>query len=322
MNKPEPKIIPEKLLELLATQTTQKITPAINTLVDAARNNHGDSVRAVLFYGSCLRSGDVDDGLADLYLLVDDYHAAFDGRTLAFFNQLLPPNVFYLEVPFQGRTLRAKYAVLTLADFRNGTENWFHSYLWGRFSQKCGLIYSHNKQTTTEVMESLAGAVTTFISHALPQMESPFTARDLWARGLSLSYRSELRTEQADGAARLFDSDPDYYQQLTQIALENPCFSVTTDTDTTPCCYQITTSEKNRRLNRISWRVRAFQGKLLSVLRLAKGLFTFKGGIDYILWKIERHSGVRIEVSPALKRIPLLAVPVIFWRLFRRGAFR
>jgi hypothetical protein len=276
----------------------------------------------VLFYGSCLRSGDVDDGLADLYLLVDDYRAAFKNRTLAFFNQLLPPNVFYLEVPFQGRTLRAKYAVLTLADFRNGTENWFHSYLWGRFAQKCGLIYSHSEQITTEVMESLACAVRTFISHALPQMESPFSARDLWARGLSLSYRSELRTEQADGAARLFDSDPDYYQELTRAALENPRFRVTTNADATPCYYQIITSEKNRKVSNIAWKVRAIQGKILSILRLAKGLLTFKGGVDYILWKIERHSGVSIEVSPTLKRIPPLAVLVIFWRLFRRGAFR
>lgn len=322
MKKPEPEDIPEKLLDLLTAQTTQKITPAISALVDAARSNHGESVRAVLFYGSCLRSGDVDDGLADLYLLVDDYRAAFKNRALAFFNQLLPPNVFYLEVPFQGRILRAKYAVLTLVDFRNGTESWFHSYLWGRFAQKCGLIYSHSEQVTAEVMESLAGAVTTFISHALPQMESPFSARDLWARGLSLSYRSELRTEQADGAARLFDSDPDYYQELTQAALETNRFSVTTDTNVTPHCYQVVTSEKERRVNSRSWRIRAFQGKILSVLRLAKGLMTFKGGVDYILWKIERHSGVSIEVSPTLKRIPPLAILVIFWRLFRRGAFR
>jgi len=314
--------ISKKLLDLLKEQTTQTITPAISALVDAARNNHGDSVRAVLFYGSCLRSGDVDDGLADLYLLVDDYRAAFKNRTLAFFNHLLPPNVFYLEVPFQGRLLRAKYAVLTLDDFRNGTERWFHSYLWGRFSQRCGLIYSHSDEVTAEVLESLAGAVMTFISHALPQMDSTFGARDLWARGLCLSYRSELRTEQSDGAARLFDSDPDYYQELTQVALESTRFNVTIHTEITPPNYQVKISAEEQRRNRIGWRVRAFQGKILSILRLLKGLLTFKGGIDYILWKIERHSGVRIEVGPTLKRIPPLAILVIFWRLFRRGAFR
>ena len=113
--------IPGQLLSLIRTQSTQAIPPDIGALADAARRQHGDSVRAVLFYGSCLRSGNVYDGLADLYLLVDDYSAAFESRTLAYFNKLLPPNVFYLELPYQGHTLRAKYAVLTLADFRKGT---------------------------------------------------------------------------------------------------------------------------------------------------------------------------------------------------------
>jgi len=109
---------------------------------------------------------------------------------------------------------------------------------------------------------------------------------------------------------------------LTRAAFENPRFGVTTNADATPCCYQVITSEKNRKVSNITWKVRAIQGKILSILRLAKGLLTFKGGVDYILWKIERHSGISIEVSPTLKRIPPLAVLVIFWRLFRRGAFR
>jgi hypothetical protein len=53
-----------------------------------------------------------------------------------------------------------------------------------------------------------------------------------------------------------------------------------------------------------------------------KGALTFKGGLDYILWKIERHSGVRVEVGPKLRRLPPLAILVVFWRLYRKGAFR
>jgi hypothetical protein len=64
------------------------------------------------------------------------------------------------------------------------------------------------------------------------------------------------------------------------------------------------------------------QGKCLSALRLLKALLTFENGLDYALWKIERHSNVRVEVSPLLRRIPPLAVLVIFWKLFRKGAFR
>jgi hypothetical protein len=42
----------------------------------------------------------------------------------------------------------------------------------------------------------------------------------------------------------------------------------------------------------------------------------------YILWKIERHSGVKATATPWQRRHPLLAAPGLAWRLYRRGAFR
>jgi hypothetical protein len=314
--------IPEQLLGLVRVQSTQDVPPGITALADAARSLHGESVRAVLLYGSTLRTGNVHDGLADLYLLVDDYRQAFVNRPLAFLNWLLPPNVFYLEVPFQGQVLRAKYAILTFSDFRKGAECWFHSYLWGRFSQKSVLVYTHGDLVTRQVQEILATAVTTFVRRTLPQMEASFSARDLWARGLSLSYRAELRSEQPEGSARLFDADPEYYESLTNSLLEGSPYVLHIKTDTDPNCYQMQIPPRVRHLNGIAWRARILQGKLLSILRLLKGLLTFKGGIEYILWKIERHSGVRIEIGAKLRQVPPLAIIIIFWRLYRRNAFR
>ncbi len=43
-------------------------------------------------------------------------------------------------------------------------------------------------------------------------------------------------------------------------------------------------------------------------------------GMDYVAWKIERHSGVRIEVAPWQRRFPLLAAPGLYWKLRRREA--
>jgi hypothetical protein len=322
MNRTEKMNAPDQILDLVRAQSGQELPPGMDVLADTLRQLHGESVRAVLFYGSCLRSGNLYDGLADLYLLVDDYRSAFNGRTLALLNWILPPNVFYLEMPFQGQILRAKYAVLSLADFRKGTGRWFHSYLWGRFSQKSGLIYVYDDLVAHQVQEALAVAVVTFIARTLPQMEASFSARDLWARGLSLSYRSELRTEQAEESVRLFDADPDYYQALTSSALKVSPFIVDINTDLASHSYQVQIPSQIRRLNWVAWRARALQGKMLSATRLLKGLLTFKGGMDYILWKIERHSGVCVEVGPNLRRVPPIAILVILWRLYRRDAFR
>ena len=64
------------------------------------------------------------------------------------------------------------------------------------------------------------------------------------------------------------------------------------------------------------------QGKLLSILRLTKALFTFEGGLDYIAWKLERHSGQPIEIPPRVRRWPLVFVWGFMWKLYRRGVFR
>jgi hypothetical protein len=58
------------------------------------------------------------------------------------------------------------------------------------------------------------------------------------------------------------------------------------------------------------------------VLRLVKAVFTFDGGADYVAWKIQRHSGVRVDISDWQRRHPLLASPVLAIRYWRRGAFR
>jgi len=72
----------------------------------------------------------------------------------------------------------------------------------------------------------------------------------------------------------------------------------------------------------LGWFVRRLQGKLLSLLRLMKATFTFQGGIDYIAWKLERHTGVAIEVTPKMRRHPLLYSWGLLWRLYRRKVFR
>jgi len=58
------------------------------------------------------------------------------------------------------------------------------------------------------------------------------------------------------------------------------------------------------------------------VLRLLKAALTFDRGMDYVVWKVERHSGVRLEVAPWERRFPLLAAPGLYCRLRRRGLLR
>jgi hypothetical protein len=49
---------------------------------------------------------------------------------------------------------------------------------------------------------------------------------------------------------------------------------------------------------------------------------TFAGGADYIAWKINRHAGAKIALTPWQRRHPLLAGISLLPRLLRSGAIR
>lgn len=311
------------LLPLVRKQTSRPVPTGIEALRAEILTRYGRATAAVLFYGSCFRKGDAFDGLVDLYVLVDNYRSAYRRSLHAVFNKLLPPNVYYLEVAYKGKILRAKYTVISVADFQRGTSlDWFHSYIWGRFAQPTGILYVRNEQTAEVVHAALAQSVVTFMTRALPLVSEQFGARDVWHLGLLYSYRSELRAERPEKLMRLFEAAPLHYEQMTEAAMDLIPYRIDRLTDTEPPRYHAHISSRKRLGNRWAWRLRFVQGKILSVLRLLKALFTFKGGVDYVLWKIERHSGVAIEVAPRLRRLPVVGICVIFWRLYRRGAFR
>jgi hypothetical protein len=190
--------------------------------------------------------------------------------------------------------------------------------LWGRFSQPAGIVYARDEAAAAAVSEALARAVMTLITRVLPCLPGWFTSRDLWRRGLELSYRAELRSEQSHRQVRLYDANSAYFDTVTRPALGALPWPVTQS----EAGYRATVPMTLRKACIAAWRLRRLQGKLLSALRLAKGMLTFEGGVEYVRWKIERHTGVTADVAPRLRRIPLLAAGVLAWRVYRRGGFR
>jgi hypothetical protein len=314
--------IPEAMLSVVRQRASLPAASAVTELADTARARYGQCVQAVLFYGSCLRSGDDRGGMVDLYVVVDRYRHAYRSRVWAFLNKLLPPNVFYLEIPTDERVVRAKYAVLSLADLESGVSpDWFHSYLWGRFAQPTALLYAAGPETAERVHAALGQAVVTFLTRVMPCLPEEFDVKDLWLKGLSLSYRAELRAERPEKLIGLYQAASDYYEKVTAAALPALPFPVE-PLEGAGRRHASRISFAHRMVCRTAWKLRSFQGKVLSLLRLLKGAFTFAGGLDYLLWKIERHSGVTIEVPPRLRQRPIAAVCVLAWRLYRKGGFR
>jgi hypothetical protein len=287
--------------------------PAALALADAIRTRHG-AIAAMLFYGSCLRqpaaAAAPPDGILDFYVVVDRYRDAYPGRLLALANRVLPPNVFHVATRWRGEPVRAKYAVISMAQFRRGLSRAsLQTSLWARFAQPCRLVWARDEAARAAIGAALADAVITMVAAVAPLVERRFDAEQLWLRGFRETYRAELRTEGAARPRDLYDIDRARYDAITPWALAAAGFAAD---DAAP----------HARLAEVRWAGRRVLGKTLSVLRLIKSAFTFDGGVDYILWKIERHSGVRLPVSPWQRRHPLLASPVFLWRLYRLGAIR
>ncbi len=295
--------------------------PGIRSLVEEIKQKHGDALEAILVYGSWLRGK--RDTMLDFYVLVEDYRT-LDSAWQGWMCRLLPPNVYHIhqqedEPVKSGSGLRAKYALLTLKRFRKCMQKDFHSYFWARFAQPCEVLYARDEASRAILTDALNTATATFIRRVLPAMGDRFSSADLWTRGLALTYQCELRTESSNRGESIYAFDPARYDAVTnEFAIQNDTLSQAGGENH----YQNLSSAMSRNLSPLLWWVRRVQGKLLSMLRLAKAAFTFNEPLEYLLWKIERHSGLYIEPTPRQLKHPLIFAWPLLWKLYRQGAFR
>jgi len=285
---------------------------SLEPLLNEIRQRHGTAVQAILVYGSWLRGK--RDTMLDFYVLVDDYQT-LDSVWQGWMCRLLPPNVYHIH---HGE-LRAKYALLTLDRFCHAMQHDFHSYFWARFAQACEILYARDEATKTTLENAFKTAAKTFVRYVTPTLPDPFTSRELWTGGLSQTYRCELRTESSNRAESLYDFNPGWYDGLTRsLAGTEAILSASGQHDV----YSNHCSSITRRFSSSSWWLRRMQGKLLSLLRLFKAAFTFNDPLQYLLWKVERHTGIYIEPSARQLRHPLIFAWPLLWKLYRQGAFR
>jgi len=294
---------------------------SIQPLLDEIRQKHGDALLAILVYGSWLRGK--RDTMLDFYVLVEDYRT-LDSAWQGFMCRLLPPNVYHIhhkndDPTTEGPELRAKYALLTLARFRKAMQHDFHSYFWARFAQPCEIMYVRDAATRADLTESLRNAATTFVKRVLPAMDERFSSAELWTRGLALTYQCELRTESSTRGESIYEYNPAFYDGVTRdYAIE----SATLSNQGIENQYSNRCSMSSRKWSSFSWWLRRVQGKLLSVLRLIKAAVTFNEPLEYLLWKIKRHTGIYIEPTQRQLRYPLVFAWPLLWKLYRQGAFR
>lgn len=289
----------------------------VAALVGKIRHRHGPSLAAVLLYGSYIRGK--RDTILDFYALLDTYRGAFPRSWHGWVNRILPPNVYHIQAQTSNQTVHAKYATVTMERFEKAVTKDHHSYFWARFAQPCALVFVRDETTREHIIDALLDAARTFVSRVLPMVPNEFDARTLWTRGFALTYACELRSESSSYGETLYRAYAPYLNALTAAmsGADAPFYAPTNGQD-----YRNRDNAGARWRTAAGWRLRRFQGKILSAARLSKSALTFNDSLDYVLWKIGRHSGVYIEPTARQRRYPLIFAWGLLWRVYRRGGFR
>lgn len=295
------------LQDLIAIESRAEAFAAAQAMVAHLKKTYGDGVRAVVFYGSCLRLGTDENLMLDFYVLVDRMSEAVSNPVSAALGTVLPPNVYYHECAFKDRMVRAKVAVMTLGGFARGTDgSTLASALWARFAQPAAIVYAKDETARTTVERALARAVKTLLAKTAPLMDGPHTTRDLWVKAFQATYRAELRPEPPSKAEELVSLQEARFAQVGEAAARE--LGLNLDNTTGPDTRAVW-----------AWRIRRWWGRTLNALRLIKAAFTFSGGLDYAVWKIERHSGVKIELTDRDRAHPVLTGLRLLFRVKRDG---
>jgi hypothetical protein len=305
------------LQQLISEELGVAALPQVHSFAAHIAGQYPDAARAVLFYGSCLRTEQLEGLMLDFYLIVSDYEAAYGKGWLATWNRRLPPNVF----PFEHDGLIAKVAVLSEKDFHDlNRADASAVSVWARFAQPSRLVWAADDAARKTAALAISGAAPTLLNGALAHMVNEDDVLALWELGFALTYGAELRAERKDRPASVIEFDPDRYRAFGKAALlHTPIPNALAEDGKVRL---LPDPERRAHREKQRWPALRRRGKLLTVARLAKAAFTYAGGIDYLAWKINRHAGTKIEIKPWQRRWPLVAALVLVPKLLMKGAVR
>lgn len=286
------------LAERIAARLSAPVDPAVADFARALADAAG--AVAVLFYGSNLRTGSLD-GVLDFYLLLPGLQES-----------AIWPRVSYHERFHDGMTLRAKVATMRLETFAKAASGELtDTTIWARFVQPSALIWAADEAARAGVIAAIAAAAITAARLAAALGPASGTAEDYWRALFRATYSAEFRVEKAGRENDILSVNADHFAGLLPLALD--AAGIDPGLEGTTLTPRLAPAERARVL--AWWKRRRRLGKPLNLLRLVKASTTFEGAARYAAWKIERHTGMPVKLTPFRERYPLLAAPQVLWDL-------
>ena len=293
------------LADRIAAKAAAQVDPAISAF--AARLAEEAGALAVLFYGSNFRTGSLE-GVLDYYVLLPG------GQ-----REKIWPRVSYREWDHDGATLRAKIATLALSTFTEAAQGeLLDTTIWARFVQPSALVWHRDDAARQATLEALAEAAQTAARLAATLGPDRGSGDDFWRALFRATYQAEFRVEKTGREDSILSVNAEHFEGLLPLALDAQGIAFEHEAG----LIVPKLGGRERQLLRQWWGRRRRMGKPLNILRLLKASTTFDGAARYAAWKIERHTGVPVELTPWRERHPVLAAPVVLWRVWRERGKR
>ena len=290
----------ETLEERVAAGLTREIRPEVS---DYARKL-GEEAGActVLFYGSNLRTGSLE-GVLDFYVLLPGPQ-----------QERIWPRVSYREWEREGEVLRAKIATMSLEKFAEAARGRSRdTTIWTRFVQPSALIWASGENARDQTLAAVAQAARTASRFAAVLGPQRGSAEDYWRALFQATYRAEFRVEKPGREDSILSVNAAHFDGLLPLAWQAE--GIAFEREGGMLAPRLDPAARGRIAK--AWKRQERMGKALNILRLAKATTTFEGAARYGAWKLERHTGIALEVTPFREEHPLLAMPGAAWDLWR-----
>ena len=289
----------------------------------------GTQLRAVLLYGSQLFGAAPDRYSAhDLVVVVEDYLGTYrelrsHGVThrppslMASLAWLLPPSVIAFS-PEGAAGPIAKCLIISARDFeRELSARSRDHFMISRMIQEIGVLYVKDAATERWVDEALEGARRTVLDWAAPYVATPFCAESLTREMIAICYRSEIRPESGSRASSVYEAQRAYLVETYEKLLADACIegTVVREGNEYRSAFRPGPMARLRRSAYFTY------SKLRVTARWIKHMLTFENWLPYLLRKVERRTGMRVELTPLETRWPLIFLwPHLFLVLRNRPA--
>jgi hypothetical protein len=292
----------------------------------------GPTTAAILHYGSRAQGRQPRaDSAYDYFIIVDEYRAAYESlaatvgtsfspRLAAGLSHVLPPNVISITERDTGR--RAKCCVISLADFmRACSPQRRDHFVQGRLFQFVVFAWTRDAAAAQQVATAIAGARAATFTWGRPSLPERFTVDQYVHAVLGRSLAGEIRPEVGDHAQTLAGAQQESLRAIYAPLLESLAargdLIVEAGGGADPAATVYRQRERPSAWER--WRVRWYfqRSKARTTTRLLKHVVLYEGWLDYIVRKIERSGGEKIELTRREERWPLIFLWPRFFRYLR-----